>query len=273
MNEENDNIEELEIESEDRGDEVEAGEAGEAEAVAIDTPEPAEEKPTAPEMIPKARLNEVIEQRRAAEELAARLSAENEALKAQKVGVQVDADFDFDSKEQAAMDALMEGDADAYKKIRAEIRAAERQEAARITETAFIARKESDALKEVASNAVEKYPFLDKETGDDDAKREVIEWRDFYMAKGLPASKALQQAVDKVGPMYAKGTADIGATKDTRKPAAIARNAAASEAQGPDLSKSGVGERATAGRINVNRMTDEEFDALPLAEQKRLRGD
>lgn len=272
------NIEELNIESNDeeesgtdRGDVIdESAEAEPAEGQPKD-----EGKEHQPDMIPKARLNEVIEQRRAAEELAARLGAENEALRSgQHAAATPAATFDFDAKEQEAMDALMEGNADDYKRIRGEIRVAERAEASLIAEAALSARQESATLKEVASTAISKYPFLDRETGDEDAKREVIEWRDFYMAKGMSGSKALQSAVDKVAPMYAKEprTADIAST-DKRKGAAISRNTAASDALGPDLSKSGVGERATAGRLNVNRMSDDEFAALPDAELRKLRGD
>jgi hypothetical protein len=100
-----------------------------------------------------------------------------------------------------------------------------------------------------------------------------VEWRDYYASKGMRADVALQKAVDKIAPMYAPKKEEPAPEPkvDPRGKEAIQRNALAAAAQPMQLN--GVGERASKARYDVSKMTEEEFDALPASEKKRLRGD
>jgi hypothetical protein len=241
--------------------------------------------------VPPERFNEVTRAKREAEEKAAALAEENDRLKqqlaasAQKPAPAVEQKpesdaapaFDMKAKQKEAADALLEGDMDKYADLQAEIYAhVADTAAAKAIETAKATndkQAEQDAVQSVATAAVAKYPFLDKETGDKEAIGDVVAWRDLYISRGMRASEALQKAVDKVAPLYgdAKPT-DGGGITDPR-PAAAAKRAAAMADGQPPLPTGGLGERATANRINVGAMSESEFKNLSEADKKRLRGD
>lgn len=281
---------------EDRGDVV-AGEESPAAAAQEVEPkaDPAEVRTeeAPPAMIPRARLNEVIQQRDEAGARAAQLEAELEAaLRARgNPPPQENAPaFDFEGKEAEAAQAMINGDMDAYRAIRAEIRAADREALGREAEArawqALNQRQQQEMLVQekqvftvVAQDAVKVYPFLDAETGDPDAIREVIDYRDFLIAKGTRPAQALADAVNRVAPLHASrlglsasAAASPAGAADPRKAAAVARNVAAANAQ-PPIPNGGIGERATGGRVNVEKMSDEQFKSLSEDEKKRLRGD
>lgn len=281
------------IGGEDRGDVV-AGEDPPAEAAQESEPKAtqsearAEEAP--PAMIPRARLNEVIAQREEAEARAAQFEA---ALRARDNPPPQEKahEFDFEGKEAEAAQAIIDGDMEAYRAIRAEIRAADREAVGREAEArawqAMNQRQQQEMLVQekqvftvVAQDAVKFYPFLDAETGDPDAIKEVIEYRDFLIAKGTRPAQALADAVNRIAPLHLSrlgmtvqaAAAPPTGTADPRKAAAVARNVAAANAQAP-IPAGGIGERATAGRLNVEKMSDEQFKSLSEEEKKRLRGD
>jgi hypothetical protein len=96
----------------------------------------------------------------------------------------------------------------------------------------------------------------------------------------MAPSKALQLAVDKIAPKFAPaegapptlGLPNGKPPVDTRTANAIARGAQASQAQ-PPVVQAGIGNRATAGTVDVASLTDEQFDALSDAEKAKARGD
>ena len=285
----NEDIVDLSTDSEevgdDRGDVVEPTEAAEPETPAAEESGEAETKPAKSQSVPHARFHEVNEAKKEAERRNAELEAELERLRSQSAApaeskpAARESAFDFDAKEQEAADALFAGDTAAYKRIQGEIRAHERQEATQIALQQFeqitAQRTAVSLLQSTADQIASKFPFLNSESdeADADAIKDVVEWRDFYMAKGDAPHRALEKAANKVAPLYS--SVDYEAVPvpkvDGRRAAAVARAAASSAAQPP--AGGGIGERAAAGKLDVEKLTDEQYAKLSDEEKRRLRGD
>lgn len=255
--------------------------------------------------VPQSRFNEVNARRKAAELEAERLQAENAALKAERAAgtdkptkqeqtqagkAQEAPDFDVDAKEQAYLDALMEGDTGAAKQIRREINSHLMEQAsshalqgarAELAERQK-AQEQANAVKllaEAANAVVSDFPFLD-----DPEHSEVLDMiearRDALIAKGVPVHDALRQAADFIAPRFApegftpaKSSEKPTPKTDLRQAAAVERGAKASIAQ-PPVPAAGMGNRATGSDPkNVATMSDDDFDLLTDAEKKAMRGD
>lgn len=247
--------------------------------------------------IPKARFDEVNEGRKEALRKLEEAQAEIERLKAgagasaapatAKPAAQADAGagaggFDVDAKEQEYAEALYAGDGKKAASIRREINAhlvTEATSRAReVAATEFTARETQTLLKAAVQTAVSAYPWLNTEEGEE-ALDLIVAARDQRIKKGMPPHLALQEAVNKIAPRFApeadtpsRESTDTPERKDTRTAQALARGAADSMLQPPPV-QAGIGNRATAARIDVESLTDEQYDALPDAEKKRLRGD
>ena len=247
--------------------------------------------------IPKARFDEVNEGRKEALRKLEEAQAEIERLKAgagagatpaaAKPAAQADAaqapgGFDVDAKEQEYAEALYAGDGKKAASIRREINAHLVTEATtrarEVAATEFTARETQTLLKAAVQTAVAAYPWLNKPEGEE-ALDLIVAARDQRIKKGMPPHLALQEAVNKIAPKFApegdtpsRESTDTPERKDTRTAQALARGAADSMLQPPPV-QAGIGNRATAARIDVESLTDEQYDALPDAEKKRLRGD
>ena len=286
-------------EAEDRGDdfnpepeEQEAAPAVEPEAAKAVLERAAEEDPS-PMGIPKARFNEVNEERkrlaRENEELrirAAQLEARQAPAQAQPEAPAAKPEpFDEDAKEEAYVQALLEGDTGKARAIRKEINAYLRDSAVQQAETASATRREAEArnaeqstLAQVSAQAVKDYPYLDTPEGAD-ALEIIVAARDAGIAKGLKPSAALKAAVDKFAAKFAPAApaeepdATTSLTKvDNRDTEAVKRGAKALGQQPPNV-QAGIGNRASAARIDPSKLTDAEFAKLSDEDRRRLRGD
>lgn len=229
-----------------------------------------EDEPTN-RMIPKSRFDEVNNKFKQLQEEMATLKASQ--VKPEETKESNEPEVSVDDLELAAANALMEGDVAKYQQTQKQIRQMVVDEAKAQARADFADQEARRSLAETARELEGKYPDLHPETGNKDKINEVIEWRDFLITqKGTAAPQALRQAVERVmgSPAPAK---EPEAKDDARKGAAIEKAAAASRAQPPALNVVGMGNRATASKVNVEEMTEEEFDALPVAEKKRMRGD
>lgn len=276
-------------EIEDRGDVVAA------EEPAAPTAEPEASAPTpepAPQVerdyrIPKERFDEVNEQLREArlarqEERQARLDAEARLREATAPKVPV---FDARAAEADYLDAVANGETEKAKALWSKIRDYERTEQSERMSAALRAEVEKARaqvqIDVMAEALIEKYPFLDpaNESANQEAIKEVVEWRDYYIAaKKLSPAQALKQAVNRIAQNYAKGqttipTQGIAAGID-RAQAQRQANAKAASQLPPNTAQAGIGERATrAQKADVEKMTDTEFAALTPEERAKLRGD
>lgn len=248
--------------------------------------------------IPKGRFNEVNQQRKEAlaalalanEEIARLKGAKPEggtpapapapAAKAPAPAAAAPAgEFDIEAQEEAYVAALMEGDSKGAVAIRRQINAHLQDQASARATQELTARQTAQLLKTTAESVSAAYPWLNTPEGADTLEL-ILAARDRKIANGMPPHLALADAANTIAPKFApegddtpSRVSESGATaKDLRPAAALARGAADSTAQPPAL-QAGIGQRATAARVNVAQMTEEQFEALTPAEKSRLRGD
>lgn len=238
--------------------------------------------------IPKARFDEVNEARKTAQAELERANAELERLRSvkpaatpatQAAPVEVASDFDEDAKEEAYIEAMLEGDTAKAKEIRKEINAHLREQAAVEVETRNNARTQANNLQSASTQAVEDFPYLDTPDGEF-ALGLIVAQRNADIARGVPAHVALANAVQKIAPRFApdgqttpsKGLPGGKPAIDTRTQQAIERGAADSLRQ-PASIQAGIGNRADSVRVNVADLDEEQFATLSLADKKRARGD
>lgn len=250
--------------------------------------------------IPKARFNEVNEERKEALRKLEEAQAEIERLKKAGAGVdggtaapasakpaaQADAGagaggFDVDAKEQEYAEALYSGDGKMAASIRREINAHLVTEATtrarEVAATEFTARETQTLLAAAVQTAVAAYPWLNTKDGEE-ALDLIVAARDQRIKKGMPPHLALQEAVNKIAPKFApegdtpsRESTDTPERKDNRTAQALARGAADSVLQPPAV-QAGIGNRATAARIDFTKLSDEQLEAMPAEELRKAMG-
>ena len=230
----------------------EAGEpAAEADETKDEAPEAAEtEEETPPAkrdtVIPRAHFDEVNAKLHAAREEAEQLRAALEA----KASPEPASAVDVDALEDQYFEAILEGDKDKAKGLRSKINA-EIYNKAEAASTAAVSaslsqREAKTSFEKAVAQTVTDFPFLDSNSPESspEAIAEVVEWRDFYIAKGDSPASALQKAAQKVAPLYATASPDTQPpATDKRKQAAVANAAKANAAQPPRVD-AGVGNRS-----------------------------
>lgn len=279
------NLRKLASEAEGKEEEEEDDSEGEAEA-------------GGPSMIPKGRLNKALKARD--EEREARIRAEERArLLEEQIrgqgGKKEDETpaVDLKALRKQRMEAMMEGDiekaTELEEQIETEIRRAAREDAVAEV-TAATARQQ---FAEAVADVIEAYPFFDSKSkeANSDAIEQVVALRNQYINKGDSPAAALRRAAEKVGPLYESKSKKATKGRDEeeddeqeeegrpskkrvslRERLALKRNADAARRQ-PAALKGGVGERATATKINVAEMDEDEYDKLPEKMKRQLRGD
>lgn len=265
--------EEAEIETEET--ETQAETETEEEAAA----EIAPEKKDAPKMIPKSRLDEVLTQNKA---LKKRIE---QSEKAQKEIEETPETYDFDTKETDYMNAVLDGDETKAKTIRKEIRQAERShlesELTRDIEQRVTRNSTETAIQDAASTIEEAFPIFDANSSDfnEELTTEVNKYMTGFIQSGQNPVEALEEATTYVLSKHnmidntSETTPVLGNTnKVASKKAQISKKLRAAESQPPELpgeSSANKGEQP----YDINTMTEEEFNALPAATLKRIRGD
>jgi hypothetical protein len=252
-----------------------------AAVLAEPTPEPGKEVKVPPGFVPIARLNEVIEQRRVLLDQVANLSTAAPAAAAKPAAPAPSAAPAFDelSTERKYAELLADGDFDAAAKLRLEINGHLEQRAEeRFSQKQALAQAQS-SVTEAAAQAVSDYPYLDTADGEI-AMVAIVAQRDNLIRQGIAPGAALAQAVGEIAPKFApEGSATPGKELqsaalrvDTRPIAAAARGLRDIGSQ-PPIVTAGAGNRATAGKVDVEDMTEAQFEALTPQEKSRLRGD
>ena len=181
-------------------------------------------------------------------------------------------------------DALYADDEDKYDEIQEQIDAInERRSRAAVRaelearEAQVQAERVRNEFASTAQRMVEKFPVLHAETGDPEAIKKVVALRDYYInADKLSPAAALEKASTEIGELYTgrvAGAGDDKGAKDQRRAAAIERGVREANDQPPPTAQAGVGARAQAARLNPEKMSEREFNALPEEERARLRGD
>lgn len=289
---------EVEEETEAEAESVEEAES-EVEEEAEVEPDPDDDEPAAapvpeepealPEaatkkspMVPKSRLDEVLAKQKALQKQLDEVNA------AQAKAEESPEEYDFDAKEMEYQSMVLDGETEKAVALRREIRQAERKQVEfemrqEMTQTVNQDRQIT-ALQQAAAAMEETYPVFDRnsESFNEEYTKEVVELRDAFITQGYEAVDALGKAVK-----YVVKDRDLdGAVEEApslagkakpvdevaKKRAQVSKKLKAAESQPPELpgeSSSTHGEKG----IDINNLTEEEFDALPDATLKRLRGD
>tara|TARA_R100001079_G_scaffold64204_1_gene33275 strand:+ start:27 stop:1022 length:996 start_codon:yes stop_codon:yes gene_type:complete len=269
---------EAEVEETEEDVSHETEEAKETEEVEAKEAEP-EKKETKSPMIPKSRLDEVLAQNKA---LKKRIAQTEEAEKAAEETPDA---YDFDAKEEAYMDAVLDGDKDKAKAIRKEIRQAQRTqletELTKDIESKVTRSSTETAIRDAASAIEEAFPIFDASSDqfNKELTDEVNKYMTGFISSGQNPVEALEEAttyvLQKNNMLDSSTGAEVpvlGQAKEQKKRSEVSKKLKAADAQPPELpgeSSAAKGEKA----LDIHNMTPEEFDALPDATLKRLRGD
>jgi hypothetical protein len=267
---------------------AEADEAPEAAPVAEETKtEAPSATPDAPITIPKARFDEVNEQRKALarrlEELEARLNAP--AAPAAPAAPEA---FDFDAAERKFLEATLDGDLDGATALRKEIN--EKLIAQAVHSALQHAPKVNDAVEAVrAQSAVEAatlemsqaYPVFDPDSesyNDELTKEAVFQTQAMIQMKGMSYPEAVRIAATNVAklngiePIGAPVAKPAGKAPAAAKATTVAQKISAAGKQ-PPASPTAAPASSSEPQFDIDNMSDAEFLALPRAVRARLRGD
>lgn len=272
--------------------EEEESEAEEPVAEAEPEPEPEPEPEVAPEpekkehMVPKSRLDEVLQKQKALQKQV------DDMKKATEPSKNAPDPYNFDEKEREYMNLVLDGkEADAVK-LRQEIRIAEKAqlefEMNEKMQQTVQHNAQATALQAAANELEANFPVFDQNSAEynEEFTQEVIGLRDAFIMQGFDAVDSLMKASnfvikthDLAAPEPATSTLDAPTAPKARQPDEVAKKRAevskklkAAEAQPPELpgeSSASRGEKA----IDVTTMSEDEFNALPAATIQRLRGD
>jgi ElaB/YqjD/DUF883 family membrane-anchored ribosome-binding protein len=264
---------ELESDDEDKADNEEQDDA---------KTEPEEEKPEAkPAHIPKSRFDEVLSQRNTERERAADLERQLAELKSAKTEAKPEAKTeqapDISTMERQYIKLLMEGSEDEAAELRAKINNTLLSQAEERVESRQTQRQVASDLQRESDAVISDYPYLDTADGED-ALGLIVAKRDAYIASGMKPAEALRKAADLIAPRFKPDDGDdekpapkADVPEDTRTQEAIKRGMKDSASQPPNMT--GVSNRSMDSvKRDVSKMTEEEFDALPPEEVKRLKG-
>ena len=291
-------VEEPEVETEEtkaeEEAEVEAAQVEETEAQAEEEPEAEVEEETVAEveepiaepkkhMVPKERLDAVLAKQKA-------LQKQLEELQAQNTPVQnAPEPYDYDTKEAEYQEFILDGETAKATALRKEMRAAEKAEIQfemeqKMGQTVEHS-QQATVLQQAAAELESTFPVFDQhsETFNADATQEVVDLRDAFITQGYQPVDALSKAANFVIKDHGFADADpesaLAAPAVTKPVDEVAKKRAnnqkklkAAQSQPPEIpgeSSSSHGEVAQ----DMSTLTEEEFNALPAATLKRMRGD
>lgn len=286
--EETEAVEEVVAEAEEAEEEAAEEEpvAEEVEAVAEEAePEPPQEPDvtTNKPMVPKSRLDEVLAKQKALQKQV------EDMKKAQEPPADAPDAYDFDAKEREYMNLLLDGKEAEAVQLRQQIRTAEKTQlefdmSQKMQQTVSQS-AQATALQAAANELEANFPVFDQNSAEysADYTQEVIDLRDAFIVQGFDAVDALSKAasfVIKDHDLVTDAAQESTLTQSTapvqdevaKKRAEVGKKLKAAKAQPPELpgeSSAARGEKA----LDISNMTEDEFNALPDATIKRLRGD
>lgn len=230
-------------------------------------------------MIPKSRLDEVLAKNKL-------LEKERDEARAAAAGPKPDKEpeaFDFKAKEKEYMQAVRDGEDEKALEIRDAIRAAERAELTTASREDSVEVDDRTAMAKAAAEIEENFPQFVKGHADfnQEATDRVVKMRNALIASGSSMVAALNEAVEFVVNKYGFDKPLEEATKkddpkvvnlDEKRKKDVAKKVDLQKKQPPEME--GEGERTrTQSEVDLDEMTEEEFNALPEATKKRMRGD
>lgn len=247
------------------------------ETVEEDVAEVAEEPAPKQHMIPKRRLDDVVAKQRKAEQELVDMRKE---LAEAKAAASAKPSVDIRALSKQRNEAILDGDLDKAADIDDEIIASTRQEAsAPMDMEAVYAEVEAKIeLKTTLATVFGEYPELDTESDsfDEDLNSEALVFQQAYLNQGHSPAESVRRAADAAIRVLRP---ELLAVKEAPKAVAKPRktnvkgNVDASNAQPPKMQQGESGGKTSSEMVDISKLTDEEFDALPEATRARMRGD
>lgn len=280
-----------EVDGEDVEDDDEPDSAEPEEIVEEEPEEEEEELPLAAEaeekspkspMVPKSRLDEVLAKQKALQKQVDDMKA------AAEKPAEAPEEYDFDAKEIEYQQLVLDGEAEKAVALRKEIRNAEKTQIEwemeqKMGQTVQQS-AQATALQQAAAEMEAAFPVFDHNSDqfNEEYTNEVVELRDAFIIKGYDPVDALGKAVNYV----VKDRGLDGETPDesalaapqqkveqtAKKKATVAKKLKAAESQPPELEGEGSSSRGE-NVVDITSMSEDEFNALPEATLRRLRGD
>jgi hypothetical protein len=266
----------------DRGDLLEdtAPESSEAAPEAKpDEAKPEEEKQSGERdaqgrFIPKARFDEVNNQRKSLKEQNEELNRRLEELERMRSNQPVLTDsegrvFDIAAAENQYIQLVYEGNNDEALQLRMNIN----QALVNQMQQQMLTSQDNTVLHSVAETALDSLPDLNDNVGLQDA---VVALRDRYIREErIPMAVALQRAVNffvelRGGIPQAEPAPNLG---QQRKADAVKRGVALANQQPPAMHGIGVSNRQDSGVVDAAKLSEKAFKGLSEEERARARGD
>lgn len=259
-----------------------AGKAGDEEA----EPEEVEDKPKKGEpRIPKSRLDQALRKQRMAEARAAEIErelAELRAAQAEASRPKPLAAEDIQAKMAEANEALVAGDPEKAARLQAELLSAiaARPEAeAKPAERDLVAEVEQRLeFKAVVKEVYDRFPELDEngELFNEDLGAESVVLQQSYMQRGYTPAEATRKAAEAIAKLHdledrqaQPAKAAEPAAKRVQEAKTREKIAKATKAPPPLTGKAASGDESS---VDINRLSEDEFMALPEAVRNRLLG-
>jgi hypothetical protein len=239
----------------------------------VEEPKAEVEEP-APIQIPKQRLDAEIARRKQLEDQLAKLQEDKPELPA----VEEPEKYDFDAKESEYQQAIYAGESDKASALRKETREAEmkqiRYEAQQYANASTTQAQQDAAFATTVSDLQTQYPIFDPTAeGYDKTLTELaLNVRDRFIASGQNAASALSAAVELTLARHRPEILTPLTVVPPTTPAQVAKKVSAANRQPPTMPGDSSSSRGEAA-IDINTLSQTEFDALPESTLQRLRGD
>lgn len=271
--------EETAAEEEPVAEETEEVVAEEAEPEPVQEPDVTNSKP----MVPKSRLDEVLAKQKALQKQV------EDMKKAQQPPADAPDAYDFDANEREYMNLVLDGKEAEAVQLRQQIRTAEKTQLefdmGQKMQQTVSQNAQATALQAAANELEATFPVFDQNAAEYNADftQEVIDLRDAFIVQGFEAVDALSKAAnfvikdhDLVTDVAQESTLTQSSAPAqdelSKKRAEVNKKLKAAKSQPPELpgeSSAARGEKS----LDISNMTEDEFNALPEATIKRLRGD
>ena len=233
-------------------------------------------------MVPKSRLDEVLAKQKALQKQL------DDYTKAQEEAKQQLPDYDFAAKEAEYQTLVLDGEAEKAVALRNEIRQAEKDQFMfEVQQKMGQTVQQSQEMTELQAKAAEiqaAFPVLDENSAeyDVDIQNEVVALRDAFITQGYVPADALTKATEytmaaKKPELLNTQAAPSKATEETKKvqelqqKANVSKKLEAADSQPPQMKGESTGNKTK--NLDINKLSEKEFGALPKDTLKRLRGD
>lgn len=232
--------------------------------------------------IPKDRFDEVNERMKKAERELAEMREKLQQREEKAHAEPEPEPYDYATKEQEAADALLEGDTEKYSRLQSEIRAALREETLReakqLAQNSAQETRETLTFEETAAKLENQYPQfnIESDSYDEAMRTEMLELYVGYARSGsYSRAEALEKAAAQTARIYRLNEPAPAAEDDSKvvniRKTDVKKKVAAQKSQPPIMDSESGGRDEP--RVDINNMSDEEFESLPESKLRQLRGD